>query len=189
MNLSPETTLEDILNYKKEEIKTYLKSENLKVSGSKHELAIRAFEHNQLEPGQTALQIVTDTPSLEGTSKTTAIPSITELTDGWFSDFLDTIDPPVTQNDIENYLLKSSNRTCDNQKMACFRQYIQGHKFCKENYIHKIMVNRITDDHPMCYVRSKCHASMKKEIYTQWVVLSKQEPMTIHSASCTCPAG
>ena len=36
MNLSHDTTIEDILNYKKEEIKSYLKQENQKVSGSKH---------------------------------------------------------------------------------------------------------------------------------------------------------
>ena len=32
MNLSHDTTIEDILNYKKEEIKAYLKQENQKVS-------------------------------------------------------------------------------------------------------------------------------------------------------------
>ena len=187
MNLSHDTTIEDILIYKKEEIKAYLKQENQKVSGSKHELARRALEHNQLKLRENA----ENTPTFETSSDPTAhvIPSINELIDGWFSDFSDSIDPPVTQKDIENYLIKSSNRTCDNQKMACYRQYIQGHKFCKEKYIHKIMVNKITDSHPLCFVRSKCHASMKQEIYTQWVVLSKQEPMTIRTASCTCPAG
>ena len=44
-----ELTIEDILNYKKEEIKAYLKQENQKVSGSKHELARRALEHNRLK--------------------------------------------------------------------------------------------------------------------------------------------
>lgn len=120
-----------------------------------------------------------------------SIPSFAELTDGWSSNFSDKINPPVTQKDIENYLIRStcSNRTCDRQKMACYRQYIQGHKFCKEKYIHKIMANKITDEHRFCYIRSKCHASLKKEIYTQWIVVSKESPMVIHSVSCTCPAG
>ena len=32
--------------------------------------------------------------------------------------FSDSIDPPVIHKDIEKYLIKSSNRTCDDQKMA-----------------------------------------------------------------------
>ena len=46
------------------------------------------------------------------------IPSINELIDGWFIDFSDSIDPPVIHKDIEKYFIKSSNRTCDDQKMA-----------------------------------------------------------------------
>ena len=125
-----DTTKEDISNYKKEEIKAYFKQENHKVSGSKHEQARRALEHNRLKLRENA----EDTPTFETSSDPTVhvTPSINELIDGWFSDFSYSIYPPVTQKDIENYLIKSSNRTCDNQKMAFYRQYIQGHKFCKE---------------------------------------------------------
>ena len=56
-----ELTIEDILNYKKEEIKAYLKHENQKVSGSKHELARRALEHNRLKLRENA----EDTPTFE----------------------------------------------------------------------------------------------------------------------------
>ena len=97
--------------------------------------------------------------------------------------------PTSTHKDVETYLIKSSHRTCDSEKMACYRQYIQGHKFSKEKYIHKIMVNTIADDNPLSYIRSKCHASMKKEVYTQWILLSKTSPVSIIKASCTCPAG
>lgn len=49
MNLSSLTTFEDILNFKREEIKSYLKSENLKTSGSKQEEArkhLSTINHN-----------------------------------------------------------------------------------------------------------------------------------------------
>ena len=79
MNLSHDTTIEDILNYKKEEIKAYLKQENQKVSGSKHELARRALEHNRLKLRENA----EDTPTFPTVH---VIPSINELIYGWFSD-------------------------------------------------------------------------------------------------------
>ena len=47
MNLSHDTTIEDILNYKKEEIKAYLKQENQKVMN--YIVARRALEDNQYE--------------------------------------------------------------------------------------------------------------------------------------------
>ena len=61
MNLSHDTTIEDILNYKKEEIKANLQQENQKVSGSKHELARRALKHNRLNLRENA----EDTPTFE----------------------------------------------------------------------------------------------------------------------------
>ena len=85
MNLWHDTTIEDILNYKKEEIKAYFKQENHKVSGSKHEQAVRALEHNRLKLRENA----EDTPTFETSSDPSAnvIPSINELIDGWFNDF------------------------------------------------------------------------------------------------------
>ena len=72
------------MNYKKEEIKAYLKQENQKVSGSKHELARQALEHNRLKLRENA----EDTPTFEISSDPTVhvIPSINELIDDWFSD-------------------------------------------------------------------------------------------------------
>ena len=51
MNLSSKSTYEDILNFKRDEIKAYLKSVNEKVSGSKDELARRAHDYNQKQRG------------------------------------------------------------------------------------------------------------------------------------------
>ena len=108
MNLSNDTTIVDILNDEKEEIKAYLKQENQKVSGSKHELARRALEHNRLKLRENA----EDTPTFETESDPTVhvkvISSINELIDGCSVIFSDSIDPLVTQKDIENYLIKSS---------------------------------------------------------------------------------
>ena len=38
--------------------------------------------------------------------------------------------------DVATYLLKS--RSDDNEKMSCYRQFIRGFNFYKENYIHDI---------------------------------------------------
>ena len=157
MNLSSKSTYEDILNFKRDEIKAYLKSVNEKVSGSKDELARRAHDYNQKQRGieQSVLKCDQSDNILAKFDDCKA-PSIAELTMGWTSDLNDKTLPPVTHKDVETYLIKSSHRTCDSEKMACYRQYIQGHKFSKEKYIHKIMVNTIADDNPLSYIRSKC---------------------------------
>ena len=41
-----------------------------------------------------------------------------------------------SDKDVETYLLKS--RSDDNEKMSCYRQFIRGFNFYKENYIHNI---------------------------------------------------
>lgn len=70
--------------------------------------------------------------------------------------------PKVTINDIEKYLLYSSLRTEDSGKMQCYRQYIRGRNFYKEGYIHKIMINEISDTCQMClYVQNVIHLCIK----------------------------
>ena len=81
--------------------------------------------------------------------------------------------------DVENYLINSRHRTVDRKKMSCYRQFIRGYNFHKEGYVHNIMMNNISTENPFCYVRSKCFASMKKEVYTQWLLLTKTVPVTI----------
>jgi hypothetical protein len=41
-----------------------------------------------------------------------------------------------SDKDVETYLLKS--RSDDNENMSCYRQFIRGFNFYKENYIHDI---------------------------------------------------
>ena len=41
-----------------------------------------------------------------------------------------------SDKDVETYLLK--NRSDDNEKMSCYRQFIRVFNFYKENYIHDI---------------------------------------------------
>ena len=41
-----------------------------------------------------------------------------------------------SDKDVETYLLK--NRSDDNEKMSCYRQFIKVFNFYKENYIHDI---------------------------------------------------
>lgn len=185
MNLSSLTTVEENLNFRKEEI-SYRKSENLNTSSSKQEFARRAFEHIQSQYSVDQAVNNANEYIMWGLFLYTVF--FSKLTDGWPSNFSNKINPPATQKDIENYLIKRSRRACDCQKMACYRQYIQGHKFCKEKYIYKIMAIRIIDEHRFCYIRSKCHASIKKN-YTQWVFVSKVSSMIISLVSCACPEG
>lgn len=49
MHLDSKTTIEDILNYKKTDIQSYLKSKGKKISGTKLELAKRAYETNKYD--------------------------------------------------------------------------------------------------------------------------------------------
>ena len=97
----------------------------------------------------------------------------------------------ILHKNIENYLINSRHRTVDRKKMSCYRQFIRGYNFHKEGYVHSIMMNilNISTENPLCYARSKCFASMKKEIYTRWILLTETVPVTIVKASCTCPAG
>jgi hypothetical protein len=95
----------------------------------------------------------------------------------------------IMHTDVENYLINSRHRTVDRKKMSCYRQFIRGYNFHKEGYVHNIMMNNISTENHLCYVRSKCFVSMKKEVYIQWILLTKTVPVTIVKASCTCPAG
>jgi hypothetical protein len=41
------------------------------------------------------------------------------------------------------------------------------------------ILNNISTENPLYYVRSKCFASTKKEVCTQWFLLTKTVPVTI----------
>ena len=62
------------------------------------------------------------------------VPLISELNTGWSSK--ENIFPQISHKDVETYLLKS--RSDDNEKMSCYRHFIRGFNFYKENYIHDI---------------------------------------------------
>ena len=184
--LPSKATVEDILTYKMDEIKDFLRKEHAKVSGSKLELAERAHDINCKKHGiERSLedQVLVDC-KIENNEK---VPEIGELNHGWSGD--EKLIPNVKLNDIENYLINSSHRTEDSHKMQCYRQYIRGLNFFKEGYIHKIMCNPIEENSKYCYIRSKCFPSMKQGVYEQWVLVTKEVPTTILRASCTCPAG
>ena len=115
-------------------------------------------------------------------------PSSEELTARWTSNLNNM--QKIMHTDVENYLINSRHRTVDRKKMSCYRQFIRGYNFYKEGYVHSIMMDilNISTENPLCYGRSKCFASTKKEVYTQWILLTKTVPVTIVKASCTFPA-
>lgn len=109
---------------------------------------MRAFEHNQSQHSAD------ETPADASYGDCSCIPSFSELSDGWASNFSEKKNKPVTQKDIENYSIKSSNRTCL-QKMACYRQSIN---FDRKN-IYKIMANKIhiTDEYCLTFGQNLIH--------------------------------
>ena len=194
--LTSSCTVEDVITFNKKDIQQYLRVNQQKITGSKLEIATRACEHVHLRLGLSASPVnvmKADNSSredtLSGLSSTNVlpIPDIKELNSGWTSDKFNF--PTVSHKDVENYLINSDHRTVDRNKMECYRQYIRGFNFFKEKYIHKVMLNLISEDSDYCYIRSKCYPSMKQGVYTQWILVSKRAPFFVIKANCTCAAG
>ena len=134
------------------------------MSGTKLELATKACNHVKLVHG---LSISSEENDEQGRYNNTddkyEIPEIADLNSGWTGDKFGI--PAVTHNDVQEYLINSHHRTADKRKMKCYRQFIRGYNFFKEQYIHKIMINKIDEASPYCYIRSKCFPSMKQGLY------------------------
>lgn len=128
MHLDSKTTIEDILNYKKTDIQSYLKSKGKKISGTKLELARRAYETNK-DDNVNIKSVINSEPNLVDEK----IVSIDSLKTGWTSEIQ--LIPKISHNDVENYLLHSSHRTEDKEKRECYRQFIRGFNFFKEGYV------------------------------------------------------
>lgn len=84
MHLDSKTTIKDILNYKKTDIQSYLKSKGKKkISGTKLELARRAYETNK-DDDVNIKSAVNSEPNLVDEK----IVSIDSLKTGWTSKYL-----------------------------------------------------------------------------------------------------
>ena len=59
---------------------------------------------------------------------------ISDLNTGWTSK--EELFQKLTHEDVDSYLINSQQRTEDPEKMQCYRQFIRGYNFLKENYIH-----------------------------------------------------
>ena len=105
-----------------------------KISGYKNELALRASNANQVI--YVANSSVDDDVKYDKDSvEDREVPLKSELNTGWSSK--ENIFPQISHKDVETYLLNS--RSDDNAgKMSCYRQFIRGFNFYKENYIHDI---------------------------------------------------
>ncbi|KAH3845296.1 hypothetical protein DPMN_087574 [Dreissena polymorpha] len=168
-NLIPinnKTTVEDVLNYSKVDIQTFLRANNVKISGSKLTLAQRV-----IDTIGSRCDIVSDCAP-QSSSSGVKNPEIDELRAGWTGTLCHF--PTVKLSDIESYLLHSSHRTEDAEKMQCYRQYIRGLNFYKEGFIHKLLINFISDSSKHCYIRSKCYPSMQQGVYEQWILMIKE---------------
>ncbi|KAJ8310074.1 hypothetical protein KUTeg_011939 [Tegillarca granosa] len=134
------TTVEDLLALKKSALLAYLKQKNRKISGTKLELAQRAFEVNKEDNVCMPTSSVSDAREKGSLSDTesrsnshvsdTDIISVDSLNSGWTSDTK--LFPQISHRDVEQYLIYSSHRTEDSGKMECYRQFIRGFNFYKE---------------------------------------------------------
>ena len=139
--ISHNATVEDILDFQKSHIQTFLRVNHLKVSGSKLELAQHVLDAIKARSCTAQTSSIPTHISCQNSD----IPDIKDLRSGWAgkSDMF----PKIKIQDVENYLIHSSHRTVDAKKMQCYRQYIRGLNFFKEGYIHKIMMNEITPEY------------------------------------------
>ncbi|WAR17917.1 hypothetical protein MAR_032511 [Mya arenaria] len=144
--LSPR--VDDIVNLKKDQIIAYLRSRKQKISGNKHDIATTALNFLQIELGISDSLSLSENNSVPPSSDN--LPIYDELSTGWSSD--PALLPELALSDIEKYLIHSSHRTSDSMKMECYRQYIRGLNFYKENYAHKVMINTLSES-------SKWHAA------------------------------
>ncbi|CAC5363707.1 unnamed protein product [Mytilus coruscus] len=146
-----------------------------------------AFETNQTNNGVTASLSSVLVSKNSNNNDNVDIPPYNELHSGWTSDL--SLLPLVSHQDVDSFLIDSSHRTGDNEQMLCYRQFISGYNFFKENYVHDLMINSIDDEYESCYIRSKCYPSMKQQgPYQQWILISKKIPVVVFKANCSCPA-
>ena len=118
------TTYEDILNFKKSDIQKFLREQKLPVSGSQAVVARRTFDYIQLNFGVN--NSVEDTVE-DGATKEPKTTDINKLNFGWYSDLQKL--SKITHKDVEKYLITSSHKTEDQEKMNCYRQFIWGYNF------------------------------------------------------------
>lgn len=107
---------------------------------------MRAFEHNQSQHSAD------ETPADASYVDCSCIPFFQNFRMDGKVIFQKKTNQPVTQKDIENYSIKSSNITCL-QKMACYRQSIN---FDSKN-IYRIMANKITDEYCITFGQNLMH--------------------------------
>ena len=103
------------------------------ISGNNNEFALRAFKANQFTFGANS-SVEDDVKCDKDSVEDREVPLISELNNGW--SIKENIFPQLSHKDVETYFLKC--RSDDNDTMSCYRQFIRGCNFYKENYIHDI---------------------------------------------------
>ena len=122
IDVDSKVTLEEFLTLKNTELVQFPR---------KNELALRAFNANQVIYGANS-SIDDDVKYDKDSVEDREVPLISELNTGWSRK--ENLFLQCSHKDVETYLLKS--RSDDNEKMSCYRQFIRGFNFYKENYIH-----------------------------------------------------
>ena len=104
IGIDSKATLEDFLTLKKTELVQFLQKCNEKISGNKNELALRAFNANQVIYGANSY-VDDDVKYDKDSVGDREVPLISELNTVWSSK--ENLFPQVSHKDVETYLLKA----------------------------------------------------------------------------------
>jgi len=113
-DIDHKSTVEALLTLKKTDLVTFLRKLNEKISGNKSELAHRCYDVNQLNHG-IGQNIESNDERKNTNIDIQDIPPITELNSGWTS--TQHLLPQILYKNVEDYLLHSTHRMEDREKM------------------------------------------------------------------------
>ena len=176
---------------KKDELKTWLKARELKVSGSKQDLIARV---SKAKHDGTELLVVKEIREKNEREKRMIEKLKTPFEDlpnpktlsNWTTDLSDL--PDITIDEIKDYLVYDKCKFYVKEDMNCLKQ-LKAFKFFKDGHVQDIKFCDICAASNYCFVKAKILPSMRTDrIYETWVSIVKETAKVI-SADCNCTAG
>ncbi len=177
---------------KKEELKTWLKADGLKVSGRKQDLITRV---RKAKESGTELLVVRQMREKNEREKRMIDKLKTPFDDlpnpkTLISDLTQDLSniPAITINEIKEYLVYGECKFYAKEDMKCFKQ-LKAFKFFKDGHVQNIQLHMIHATGGYCFVKAKVLPSMRTDrIYETWISFVK-ETAKVLSADCNCVAG